>query len=136
MNTQNKNKKKLLKNNYITDRKGVRYANLLSVKAYCISIYYFSITAFPYHNSFKRIGLDHEWYYIIAVICAILAALLIIRLPKSLKQQVKDLRLKVDRAKTLVSGFIDLYLKWEYRADDPNEFRKDWYNKSREGGLF
>jgi magnesium-transporting ATPase (P-type) len=125
-----------LVNTYIQDPAGVRFGKILVSGLYGFSMFYFLISFFPYRNSYNRIGLNPFWYYVIAVASTVLIVLILINLPKQLKAQINELKAKVGKAKTIISGYIEVFLKWEYRTDDPNEFRDDWYKKSREGGLF
>lgn len=125
-----------LKHAFISDKKGKMYANLISIKAYCISFFYLSITAFPYRSSYAyRLGLDHWVYYIIAVVCGVMAGLLIINTPKSLLKQIQDLKQKIADLQHSLRNYFGLLKKWEYRTDNHPEFLEDLYETTKDSKL-
>lgn len=124
-----------LSNNYIDDKKGLRLANIVIGALYFFSLFYLLITFFPYRNSFARIGLEPFWYYVVACGATVFVACVLVYLPKSLKAEIRDLRLKVSSMQKTLSNYLDLLMKWQYRTDDPNEFRDDLISKTKDSGL-
>lgn len=46
-----------------------------------------------------------------------------------------ELKRKIYSMQKTLSNYVDLLMKWQYRTDDPNEFRDDLINKTKESGL-
>lgn len=122
-------------NIYIHDKKGKKLSNILVGSFYFFSIFYFLITFFPYNNSYSRIGLNPFWYYIVAVVSTVLIVFVINYMPSTLKKNVWELKERIKSMQNTLRNYMDIIIKWEYRVDDPKEYRNDIYNKTKDSGL-
>lgn len=120
---------------YIDDSKGLLFANIIIGALYFFSLFYFVITFFPYRNSYARIGLSPFWYYIVAIVSAVIMVLLLIYLPKRYKVEITELKQRVKSLQLSLLNYFNLLQKWEYRTDNHAEFLEDLYGTTKDSNL-
>lgn len=122
--------------NYITDKKGIRYSNMLIYTFYFFSLFYLAITAFPYNNTYYRIGLSPAWYYIVAGVGSVLMIMLFIYFPervkertiKYLKQELNDLNIKLGKYLKAIQIYTRFATQQRFKAKDLREYEVDYRN--------
>ena len=113
--------------NYITDERGVKYSNILISTFYFFSIFYLAITFFPYNDSYQRIGLSPSWYYIVSGISSLSAILLIVYLPKRIKDNtIEKLKLQVLKYQKAIQILVRFATQQRFKAKDLREYEVDY----------
>lgn len=112
---------------YITDKKGLKYSNILIATFYFFSLFYLAITVFPYNNSYARIGLNPFWYYIVAGLGTLFMVTALVYIPKRYQDKtIQNLTEKLGKYTRACQIFMRFATRQKNNSTDQEVFLKDY----------